>query len=96
MVERLQIELDFFVIYSSASAFGNIGQASYSAANTFVDNFAGYIANVVRKRCLSVNWGAIQVGELERNKAAIKKVEDSGYGLMDPHQGRVEVLLFNS
>ncbi|MCP5003212.1 MAG: SDR family NAD(P)-dependent oxidoreductase, partial [Planctomycetes bacterium] len=37
------IELDFFVLFSSgAGVMGNIGQADYSTANAFMDQFAAY------------------------------------------------------
>ena len=91
MIERLQIELDFFILYSSISSLGNIGQTSYSAANTFLDNFAGYISRTVGKRCLSVNWGAIRIGELKRNKTTAKQLENAGHGLLDPQKGMSEI-----
>ena len=89
LLERLQIELDFFVLYSSITSLGNIGQSSYSAANTFLDNFAGYIAYVVGKRCLSVNWGALRIGELERNETVARQLETDGHGLLDPQKGNL-------
>ena len=87
----MHIELDFFVLYSSAASLGNVGQTSYSAANTFLDSFAGYVTHTVGKRCLSVNWGAIRIGELERNKEVARKVENTGYGLVDPQKGKIKI-----
>ena len=53
------MELDFFILYSSVtSIIGSPGQASYSAANAFLDSFADYL----RDReipATSVNWGAV-------------------------------------
>ena len=53
------MELDFFVLYSSVTSIvGPPGQASYSAANAFLDSFADYL----RDRGIpatSVNWGAV-------------------------------------
>ncbi len=64
------INLDFFVLYSSATTlFGNPGQASYVAANTWLESFAQ------QRRALGlpatvVCWGAIDdVGYLARNSA---------------------------
>src|SRR5258706_8928304 len=37
------VELDFFVLFSSiAAAMGGVGQADYAAANGFMDQFAAY------------------------------------------------------
>ncbi|HBS82369.1 SDR family NAD(P)-dependent oxidoreductase, partial [Halomonas sp. 3D7M] len=62
------IELDFFVLYSSATTlFGNPGQANYVAANHWLEAFAA------RRRAAGlaatcVRWGAIEdVGFLARN-----------------------------
>ncbi|WP_434986127.1 SDR family NAD(P)-dependent oxidoreductase [Vreelandella zhaodongensis] len=62
------IELDFFVLYSSATTlFGNPGQANYVAANHWMEAFA------TRRRAAGlpatcVRWGAIEdVGFLARN-----------------------------
>jgi myxalamid-type polyketide synthase MxaB len=49
--------LDFFVCYSSAAAqMGSDGQASYAAANAFMDGFASFRRGQ-RLPALSVNWG---------------------------------------
>jgi acyl transferase domain-containing protein len=61
-------ELDFFILFSSISAWlGTVGQANYAAANAFLDALAE-----VRARAglpaLAVNWGAIgDVGYLARH-----------------------------
>ncbi|MEE9325724.1 MAG: SDR family NAD(P)-dependent oxidoreductase [Cocleimonas sp.] len=63
------LNLDFFVLYSSATTFvGNPGQANYVAANSFMESLATYrksiglVANYVA-------WGAISdVGYLARNE----------------------------
>jgi acyl transferase domain-containing protein/NADPH:quinone reductase-like Zn-dependent oxidoreductase/NADP-dependent 3-hydroxy acid dehydrogenase YdfG len=51
------VELDFFVLFSSIAALiGNLGQASYAAANAFMDGLASW-----RRRhglaATSINWG---------------------------------------
>ncbi|MCP3867763.1 MAG: SDR family NAD(P)-dependent oxidoreductase, partial [Gammaproteobacteria bacterium] len=64
-----EMPLDFFVLYSSVSAwFGNPGQANYVAANGYMESLAAY-----RKSqglpALAVAWGAISdVGYLARSQ----------------------------
>ncbi|MCP5005747.1 MAG: SDR family NAD(P)-dependent oxidoreductase, partial [Planctomycetes bacterium] len=56
------IELDFFVLFSSgAGVTGNIGQADYATANAFMDRFADYRNKLVESKerkghTLSINW----------------------------------------
>ncbi|WP_145968961.1 SDR family NAD(P)-dependent oxidoreductase [Streptomyces hyaluromycini] len=56
------LELDFFALFSSvSSAFGNVGQADYAAANGFMDAYAPYRNRLVASgqrsgHTLSVNW----------------------------------------
>ncbi|MCP4459372.1 MAG: SDR family NAD(P)-dependent oxidoreductase, partial [Cytophagales bacterium] len=56
------IELDFFVLFSSgAGVMGNIGQADYSTANAFMDQFAAYRNKLAESKqrqgqTLSINW----------------------------------------
>jgi phthiocerol/phenolphthiocerol synthesis type-I polyketide synthase C len=72
--------LDFFVLYSSATTlFGNPGQASYVAANRFLE----ILAHARRRAGLPatcVSWGAIDdVGYLARN-ARVKEQLQSRLG----------------
>ena len=65
----LDLSLDWFVLYSSATTFiGNPGQANYVAANMFLESLATYR----RSRglvAISVSWGAIgDVGYLAQNQ----------------------------
>lgn len=62
------MKLDFFVLYSSATTlFGNPGQASYVAANAWLEAFADY-RRALGLPALCVSWGAIDdAGFLARN-----------------------------
>lgn len=76
----LGLPLDFFVLYSSATTlFGNPGQSSYVAANTWLEGLARY-----RRRAglpaSAVLWGAIDdAGFLARNEH-IKEALESRMG----------------
>jgi hypothetical protein len=68
-----QIDLEFFVVFSSISGIcGNIGQANYAAANTFIDSFAQYR---VQKglSCSSLALGAVEdVGIFSRDPNLVR------------------------
>ncbi|OEK09351.1 hypothetical protein A8C32_11565 [Flavivirga aquatica] len=67
------IPLDFIILFSSiAGSLGNPGQADYSAANAFMDNFAVYRNDLLtfQKRfghTLSVNWPLWKEGGMQVN-----------------------------
>jgi len=51
--------LDFLVLFSSTGYLGRVsGQASYAAANTFMDGFAKYRSQTGLERTLSIGWMA--------------------------------------
>lgn len=68
-------ELDFFVLYSSATtAFGNPGQANYVAANSYLEALSSY-RRARDLPSLCIGWGAIDdVGFLARNPALKKSL----------------------
>ena len=63
------LELDFFVLYSSATTFvGNPGQANYVAANAYMESLVNYRRSQGLPACFAA-WGAISdVGYLARNE----------------------------
>jgi acyl transferase domain-containing protein/acyl carrier protein len=71
--------LDFMVFYSSISALiGNRGQASYVAANAFLDGFAEQL-RAQGMPAVSINWGAIaETGVVARSEMLGAALEASG------------------
>lgn len=94
LIERRNTQLDFFLMYSSVvSMIGNNGQASYSAANEFLNGFAKYQRRVCGKQCFAICWGAMGgAGMLERNKKVAQVLEKAGIFQLDIDQG---IFLFN-
>ncbi|MFH0891180.1 MAG: SDR family NAD(P)-dependent oxidoreductase, partial [Candidatus Falkowbacteria bacterium] len=82
-------KLDFFISFSSAAAiFSAPGQGDYTAANSYLDAFAGYQRlrhkNIVKT--LSINWGAWQeIGmardwQVDMEKGALKSTSSREAG----------------
>uniref|UniRef100_A0A667Z092 Fatty acid synthase 2 n=1 Tax=Myripristis murdjan TaxID=586833 RepID=A0A667Z092_9TELE len=90
--------LDYFVCYSSISAFlGNASQTNYAAANTFLDTFCQYR----RKLGLpgqSINWGALNLGLLLNKEHFQRFLEAKGMMVLNVaeiHKSLEQCLLIN-
>ena len=83
------MNLDFFVMFSSiASLLGNPGQASYSAANAFLDSLACYRRRIHCLPALSINWGPIRgAGVLQRQENVAMMLSRAGYRMTDAKTG---------
>ena len=71
------LELDFLVLFSSvAGALGNVGQSDYAAANGFMDGYAQYRNEWVRRgechgRTVSINWPLWASGGMQMPAATL-------------------------
>lgn len=78
------MKLDYFMIFSSVAAcLGNVGQADYSAANAFMDAYAGYRSSLTASGhrsgvTLSVNWPLWQDGGMHVNAGTEEILRQSG------------------
>ncbi|MBF6317471.1 type I polyketide synthase [Nocardia cyriacigeorgica] len=81
-------ELDFFVLYSSASAvLGSPGQGSYAAANAFLGGLARHREHC-GKTALCVDWGLYSRDGIMAGRAAEgERLAHRGIGTITPEQG---------
>ena len=88
-----ELSLDFLILFSSrAGIVGNQGQADYSAANAFMDAYAGYRNRLValnqrRGRTLAINWPQWQEGGMQPGTEIEKLWESMGMVIMDTRTG---------
>ncbi|MGD0096268.1 MAG: SDR family NAD(P)-dependent oxidoreductase [Terracidiphilus sp.] len=78
-----EVELDFFVLFSSiAGAMGNVGQGDYAAANGFMDHFAAYRNLLVGQgqrhgRTRSIDWSIWEAGGMKLEASRQEQVRQS-------------------
>jgi acyl transferase domain-containing protein/acyl carrier protein/SAM-dependent methyltransferase len=88
------LPLDFFVVFSSmAGLMGNIGQVDYACANAFMDAYASYRNDLVKKgkrngRTLSINWSLWKDGGMRVDEDTEKMmIQNSGMAAMSSEIG---------
>nr|ALQ32998.1 putative polyketide synthase [Fusarium sp. NRRL 52700] len=75
----VKADLDFFILFSSLSGvIGQPGQANYAGANTFLDSFSQYRANMGLPAC-AIQIGAVEeVGYMAEHQVIMQKLKASG------------------
>ncbi|HEY8978274.1 MAG TPA: thioester reductase domain-containing protein [Streptomyces sp.] len=91
LTRELGLELDAFVLFSSIAAmFGGAGQASYAAANTFLDALAAHRRSLGLP-ATSVSWGLWDetVGGLADNltEGDLRRIKAQGIRQITPETG---------
>lgn len=73
-------DVEFVVLFSSvASIFGNIGQADYAFANSFMDNYSEFVNNNFESKAkyISINWPLWEEGGMEIKKEMVDIIKNS-------------------
>lgn len=82
-----EMNLDFLVLYSSASAIlGLIGQGGYAGSNAFLDGFSAW-RNGNALPAMSIQWGAFGSVGMGHHQASQERRARSGMMTLDPAQG---------
>ena len=73
-------ELDFFVLFSSISGIiGNIGQANYASASTFMDSFTQYRTGL-GLAASTIDLGAVfDIGFVSKNDTLLRQMKTMGF-----------------
>ncbi|XP_027005726.2 reducing polyketide synthase PKS1 [Tachysurus fulvidraco] len=91
-------DLDYFVCYSSVSAFlGNASQTNYASANSFMDTFCQYRRNIGLSG-QAINWGALNLGLLLNQHHFQRFLESKGMMMLEVteiHDSLEQCLLMN-
>jgi microcystin synthetase protein McyG len=81
------LPLDFFVLFSSASALlGNPGQANHAAANAFLDQLA-QVRRAQGLPALSINWGAWGAIGAAAGTEIVERIARRGFAPFSPQEG---------
>lgn len=81
-----ELDLDFFVLYSSiSSVIGSAQLAHYSSANAFLDGLATHRRSHSLP-AISINWGPWKSGGLVQTTAGSEKVSSSGFLALAPSE----------
>jgi NADPH:quinone reductase-like Zn-dependent oxidoreductase len=80
------LDLDFFLLYSSASAIlGSPGQANYAAANGFLNGLAAY-RHTQGLQATSVNWGPWAEAGMAASEVARANLGKQGLTPLEPNE----------
>lgn len=99
-VATANIELDFFILFSSlAGVFGNIGQGDYALSNGFMDAYAVYRSELVEQgerqgKTISINWPLWLNGGMKVDSSVEQLMKQTHHMLAMPTE--VGINAFNS
>jgi acyl transferase domain-containing protein/acyl carrier protein len=83
----IDARLDFFLMFSSAaSVLGSPGQASYVAANAFLDAFGHYLRSLGRP-AIVINWGPWGTAGMVAERSRAQEQRFRGISFITPKHG---------